>query len=262
MKIAYLTWGETPRNTGVFGSQAIGQFLANSSAMPQSKFFFVSAIPLIHSGLVRERTNYSKEIVAIRKRLGQIPFYSLSIYAPQNLIFSSKRTFGWMHFGMASRLARIFREIEPDIVHCRSYHAAYAALVAKIKFGFDYKVVFDPRGIWSEEVALRRGFSEADPNYIFLKKIESWITGLADAVISVSPQMRDYFDSLGALRSVCIYLSAPVERIKGFRKSSEVRGVPQTISIVYLGTLGNGTWHRPSELISLFKHLCSLIERL
>ncbi|CAN7339660.1 glycosyltransferase [Variovorax paradoxus] len=260
MKIAYLTWGETPRTAGVFGSQAIGQFLANSDAMPQSKFFFISAIPIIHSGLIRERTNYSEEIKKITKRLGRIPFYSLPIYAPQNFIFSSKSTFGLMHFGTSAKLRSLFRKIDPDVVHCRSYHAAYAALMARRKFGFKYKVVFDPRGIWSEEVALRKGFSEINPNYHFLKEIESWIVGSSDAVVSVSPQMKSYFDALGALNSTCIYLSAPVEKIKKLRRSNANKGCAQDLSIIYLGTLGSGTWHRPSELISLYKHLQKIID--
>lgn len=255
MKIAYLTWGETPRTSGVFGSQAIGQLLANKEAMPDSEFFFISAVPLIHSGLLREKKNYSKEIEKIKERLSGVPFFRLSIYAPQNFIFSSKKTFELMHLGTKAKLARLLKRIEPDVVHCRSYHAAYAALKVKEAFGLNFSVVFDPRGIWSEEVALRKGFVEGGEDYVFLKKVESWILRHADATVSVSSQMAAYFESLGATNSTSIYLSAPVEKITKIRSAINVMPKSGRTTIAYLGTLGNGTWHRTSELIALYKHL-------
>ena len=39
MKVVYLTWGETPRNYGVFGSQAIRQFIETQKLLPKSNRF-------------------------------------------------------------------------------------------------------------------------------------------------------------------------------------------------------------------------------
>jgi hypothetical protein len=54
MKVVYLTWVETHRSYGVFGSQVIGQFVETQKLSPNDEFHFISAVPIIHSGLLRE----------------------------------------------------------------------------------------------------------------------------------------------------------------------------------------------------------------
>src|SRR5690606_20724497 len=97
MKVVYLTWGETPRSYGVFGSQVIGQFVETQKCTQDDDFHFVSGVPIIHSGLIREKWNYRKEIDNIKLRLGKIPFIKIPIFVPQNFVNSSKRSFGLMH---------------------------------------------------------------------------------------------------------------------------------------------------------------------
>ncbi|WP_436287644.1 glycosyltransferase [Variovorax paradoxus] len=230
--------------------------------MPESKFFFVSAVPLLHSGLVRERAAYFKEKNEVRKRLKGIPFFTLPIYAPQNFVFSSRHSFRTMHIGASWHLARLLRRIDPDVVHCRSYHATYAALQLRERLGKKYKVIFDARGVWSAEVALKRNFPEEGKNYKFLLNLEKWIVEKSDATISVSPQMGRYFENLGCNRSACIYLSAPVDKFEKLSSSAPKEKEPQAIALVYLGTLGVDTWHKPSELVALYKHLVALVGRV
>lgn len=258
----YLTWGETPRASGVFGSQAIEQFVANGKAMPNSSFFFASAVPLLHSGLVRERSAYSREKEEVKRRLGDIPFFWLPIYAPQTLVFSGRHSFPLMHLGARWHLMRLINRIEPDVIHCRSYHAAYAALKVREKLEKKFKVVFDARGIWSAEVALKNNLSEASKNFDFLRQLEKWIVQESDAVISVSPQMRRYFEAIGCKKSECIFLSAPVEKLSRLDVQTQTKEESGELAVVYLGTLGVQTWHKPSELIALYKHILSLSMRV
>lgn len=262
MKVAYLTWGETPRVSGVFGSQAIAQFVENGRALPDAQLYFISAIPLLNSGLVREKMGYFRERKKVIDRLEGIPFISIPIYAPQNFIFSSKKTFPWVHLGASRHLAKVLRKIVPDVVHCRSYHAAHAALRVRARLKLKFKVVFDARGLWSEEVALRKNFSRESEDYLFLKELEKRIVQESDATISVSSPMANYFENIGCKKSASIYLSASVEKLS--KKADRMAPCQEDdpISLVYLGTLASTSWHHPSELIALYKHLSSLGRRI
>jgi hypothetical protein len=160
MKIIYLTWGETPRSYGVFGSQVINQLVSNYKSNKDSQFHLVSAVPLIHSGFVREKINYIDEIKKIKRSLGNISFSWIPIYATQNFINSNRFTFKLMHGLSHLHLLRKMKEIKPDIVHCRSYHAAWAAITIRDKYKLNYKVIFDGRDLWPEEMALKQCFSE------------------------------------------------------------------------------------------------------
>ena len=44
MKVIYLTWGETPRSYGVFGSQVIRQFVETSKLLPEHKFYMICGL--------------------------------------------------------------------------------------------------------------------------------------------------------------------------------------------------------------------------
>ncbi|NRB64995.1 MAG: hypothetical protein HRU40_18570, partial [Saprospiraceae bacterium] len=163
MKIMYLTWGETPRSYGVFNSQVISQFIETKKIMEDDEFYFLSALPIIHSGLIREKTSYfSTEFKAVKNRLNKakVEFAAIPIYAPQNFVTSAKNTFKFMHFGALKHFLKILNKVQPDVIHCRSYHAAFAAINAREKYGLFYKVIFDVRGLWPEEVALKKGWDE------------------------------------------------------------------------------------------------------
>lgn len=254
MKVMYLTWGETPRSYGVFGSQVIGQFVETRKVVPGAEFHFVSAVPLVHSGLVREKMGYLKEMKEIRARLSGISFSVIPIYAPQTFMNSSRHTFRFMHLGAQAHLTRKIRKIDPEIVHCRSYHAAYAALKVREKYRFSYKVVFDARGLWPEEIALKKNNSEEHPDYQFWKNIEKWILSKTDVAVAVSDNMAAHHKSIGCQRSECIYLSASVEALKP-KNGVDNSGPDDTFRLCYVGALGSDTWHRPEPLLGLYQHV-------
>lgn len=256
MKTVYLTWGETPRSYGIFGSQVLGQFVETKKRMPNDEFYFISAVPIIHSGLVREKLAYSKELKKIREKLGIIKFLWIPIYTAQNFINSTKSTFKLMHIIAHWNLKSYFKKIKPDIVHCRSYHAAWAALKVKEKYGFDYKIVFDGRGLWPEEIALKRNFSQDGEDYLFLKSIEKELLQKCDVSVAVSDTMKDHYEKLGAKKVECIYLSASIDKLApnlNHHREDEV------MSFCYVGALSEDTWHHPAQLLELYAHLRSLI---
>lgn len=254
MKIIYLTWGETPRSYGVFGSQVINQFVSNCKLNKDCECHLISAVPLIHSGFVREKVGYFDEIKKIKSLLGNISFSWIPIYATQNFINSNRFTFKLMHGLSHLHLLSKIKEIKPDIIHCRSYHAAWAAIRVRDKYNLDYKVVFDGRDLWPEEMALKQGFNEQSLDYKYLKNIEKFILEKADCSVSVSQKMHEHYVGLGAKKDVCIYLSADVKKLSQglISKSSSKNGC---VNFCYLGALSDSTWHKTTELAKLYTHL-------
>lgn len=248
MKIVYLTWGETPRSYGVFGSQVIQQFVATKQAMPDSDFSFVSGVPLIHSGMIREKLSYTKELEKVRSNLNNINFSCVPIYTTQNFVNSSQITHRFMHFGAHHHLANKLRKQQPDILHCRGYHATYAALKVRKKYNFNYKVVFDARGLWPEEVSLKKHYNETNKNYLFLKEIEQWCLDNSDRVISVSTPMTKHYNKLTNTNINTIYLSAPASEIM-----PPINNSSEEVTLVYVGALSEDTWHQPNILADLYK---------
>lgn len=252
MNIMYLTWGETPRSYGVFGSQVIEQFVQNRRLNAGASFSFVSAVPVLHSGFVREGRNYKNELKRVQDRLQDISFHWLPILCSQNFVNSNKNTFRFMHMLSHVLLKRKINELKPDIVHCRSYHAAWAALKVREKYSLNYKIIFDARGLWPEEVCYKNGYEIGSPNHIFLKNVESQLLQQCDLTISVSDAMHQHYKELGVKSSELIYLSADVNAFV-YSDSCAVRKVRNTINVCYVGALSEKSWHSPENLIDFFK---------
>ncbi|MDA7415489.1 glycosyltransferase [Xenophilus arseniciresistens] len=255
MKILYLTWGETPRTSGAYGSQALNQFKANI-ALTGATGKFVAAVPLIHSGHVRERGQYTHELKNVRERLANIEYEQIPIYCAQPLIFPNRWTFKFNHIGANLRLRQLVDRFDPDVIHCRSYHATFAALRLREATSARYRILFDARGLWIDELALRKGWESSSRNYRFFRALESYLLGAADAVVAVSEGMKEYFISQAARRVETIYLSAPVRLLSSAAVRTET--YVERVSVVYLGTLDSNSWHPPDELRRLIEYLLKL----
>ncbi|WP_330441899.1 glycosyltransferase [Flavobacterium sp. C4GT6] len=253
MKVVYLTWGETPRSYGVYNSQVIGQFIETKKNMRDADFFFIAGLPIIHSGLIREKWRYKEELLKIKIRLGKIPFYRIPIFAPQNFVNSSKVTFLLMHFLSNIILKKKLKDIQPDVVHCRSYHAAFAALKVREKYRLNYKIVFDGRGLYPEEVALKKSYSDSNSNYLFLKRIENELLSKCDVSVAVSDTMQEHYLRLKAKKAICVYLSSSTSRLRPGHERIIREG--DTINYGYVGALSDDTWHNPHELLSLYNKI-------
>ncbi|HAS6178824.1 TPA: glycosyltransferase [Vibrio vulnificus] len=255
MKVMYLTWGETPRSYGVFGSQVIRQFFETANLMPNHEFHMVSGLPLLNSAIVREKLSYFDELKKVRAMLGNVKFELIPIMAPQSLINSSRFTFKLFHFGNHYFLKSKIRKINPDIIHCRSYHATYAAIKVREEMGATYKVIFDTRGFWPEEVCLKRDISDLESiDYTYLKLIEKYVLKHSDRVITVSDTMLEHFKSLGSVNLTNIYLSTEVGGALDNCKYKE-KDISE-VSLIYVGAIGDGCWHQLDKL----KELCLRIK--
>lgn len=256
MKVIYLTWGETPRASGVYGSQVISQLKNINDSSSNIQITLVAGLPIIHSGLIREKLKYSSEIKKIKQNLSPLNFNLIRILAPQNFINKPNIGFYLFHMLANKKLIKFINSYNPDIIHCRSYHAVYAAIKAKQNGQFSYKIIFDARGLWPEQFAVSLKKNCNDSSYKKLKKLEKFIIKNSDHIVSVSKTMTNHFERIGvpsALLST-IYPSSPNWRKKTTLSSSQ----PNSYTFCYLGALNEATWHKPSILAKLFNYLLTL----
>ena len=261
MNVTYLTWGETPRSYGVFASQVVGQFCETVKYIDNdnNKYEFVSAVPLIHSGLIREKLSYNKEIFNLKIALNteNISFKRIPIFSPQNFINSHALSFKLFHIYSHKLLASHFKITKPDIVHCRSYHATYAAIKVRELLNASYKIIFDARGIWPLEVTLKRKEGVKSNNFNYLNDIEQFCLDFSDKVIGVSEPMTSYYMNKTKTEVETIYLSADSSKLNSIIRAN-ARDERNAITYCYLGALSDDTWHKPKELSLLFKRLKEL----
>lgn len=249
----YLTWGETPRSYGVFDSQAIGQFVETMALLHECQSLFVAGVPLIHSGLVREKLGYANELKKVKSKLTPTQFEWIPVLMTQNVVIPSRRTFEWAYAGAWHRLRAVLMRFDPEIVHCRSYHAAWAALQLRRRFGGHYRIVFDARGLFPEEVALKRRYLDQSSDYLYLKGIERVLLDECDVTVAVSDTMGAHFRTMGAKQVETVYLSASYARLRtAYKRNVTSR---QRLEFCYVGALSEDTWHKPSFLAQLFARL-------
>lgn len=253
MNITYLTWGETPRSYGIFASQAVGQFVHTSQQFPEHSYSFLSGLPVIHSGLVREKLGYCTEIRNIRTKLGEIPFSIIPIITTQNFINSGGVGFRSMHGTSLRSLAKKLKSLRSDVIHCRAYHATWAALEVRHRYKLNYRVIFDARGLWPEEVAIKKGYDPQHPTYLFMKKVEQRLLKESDVTIVVSNPLISHYQKLGATQIECIHVSAPVEKLA--RNRVNLRPSADRLTVGYVGALATNTWHQPLELLRIYKKI-------
>lgn len=91
------------------------------------------------------------------------------------------------------RAARLFNETRFDIVHCRSYIAAFVGLWAKRKYRA--KFLFDIRGFWADEKVDCGSWDLSHPLYrsvyYYFKRREREFFSQADGVISLTERAKE-----------------------------------------------------------------------
>ena len=258
MKVVYLTWGETPRSYGIFGFQVLSQFVDISKISSGDEFHFVSAVPLIHSGLIREKWSYLKELRKVKETLRGIKFHWITLLTAQNFIYSGKYSFRFLHGGAHKRLKNILASLQPGVVHCRSYHAAWAALQVKKKYRLSYRIIFDGRDLWPETVSLVNGWGQGNRHYLDLLKIERELLAECEVSVSVSDPMHEHYIERGAKNDHLVYLAADCKQLNVDLNDLESS---DTVRLCYVGALSEGGWHRPSALVALYQKIRALFPK-
>jgi hypothetical protein len=250
MRVFYLTWGETPRLAGVYKSQVINLICKFPSDI---KIDLICGLPIVHSGLFREKFKFFGMLQKIRSKLkysNGSSFTIIPIFAFQTIIYPKRWSFFFLSFLSDIFFIFLIKKKNPDIIHCRGYYSTYFALNLRDRFSFNYKVIFDPRGLFPEETLLLKGFAENSFCYNKLKKIEKWNIEKCDIILSVSETMTDYYRLLGARDIRTIYLSS------SFKNNLKIKKLDvDNIKFCYVGALSNDSWHKTNILIDLYKVL-------
>lgn len=141
LNAVYLTWGETPRSYGIYRSQVVETVAEIVRQDPDITHHLVAGLPIIHSGLVREKSAYGRELKTLRKVLGHTPLTTCLIPVPQTFVFPNRRNFGVIFIGAGLTLLPKLRRIKPDLVHCRSFLSTFIASDLRRRAGLDRKSV-------------------------------------------------------------------------------------------------------------------------
>ncbi len=227
---------------------------------PDNSYFFLCGVPLLNSALVREKLGYFDELNRLKSMLGAIPFSLIPIFGPQTAYMSTRRSFSMMHGISHFFLARKLRALKPDIVHARSYHAAYAVAKVREKHGLDYRIIFDLRGFWPEETAWKRRSQQDCEDYLFLKKIEQYALAECDACVSVSDPMQAAVPVADKSKSHLIYLSTDAGRLVevGRKRAPPESNTARSLTFCYVGALTKDTWHNPDAILRLYHHFSDI----
>lgn len=154
-----------------------------------------------------------------------------------------------------------------DLVHCRSYIAAFAGRFLKRRYG--PKFVFDIRGFWVDERVEGGMWNMHNPvfrlAYGFFKRQEKSFFREADQVVSLTHKGKqligEMFGTAIEARTwvipCCVdtELFAPehVKRVRQDELRKQLRLEPDDLVISYLGSLG--TWYMSAEMLRFFRFL-------
>ncbi len=149
-----------------------------------------------------------------------------------------------------------------QIIHCRSYIAAFAGLFFKKKYGI--KFIFDMRGFWPEERVDGGLWNLKNPVFTFIysyfKKKEKEFLLAADEVITLTHKAKEFLLQNAAYQKQSITvipccvdekLFTPVAATdrKSIRHGLGI--ADDTFVLLYLGSIG--TWYLPDEMLQFFK---------
>jgi glycosyltransferase involved in cell wall biosynthesis len=166
-------------------------------------------------------------------------------------------------FKINSTAKKLHREFSFDIVHCRSYIAAFAGLALKKKF--NVKFLFDMRGFYADERVDGNLWPQSNPVYKsvyrFFKRKEKRFFSMADYTISLTYAGKEIIHSDFGFPQIPIevipccadlnhfdYHKTEINKIDSLRNELGIEKSDFVLS--YLGSVG--TWYMPDEMMQFF----------
>lgn len=261
MNILYLTWGEIITNNGIFNNQVLEQLKKIRDIDDSISIKILSGMPLINRPLLRHRQTFLTDIERIRTELSDasIEFHYRWILVIARWFHSKFYHFPFYTLSQYKFMRKFITQYHIDIVHCRGYHAARLAILVKRKFGLEYKIVFDTRGLFPEEGVLAKHYSLNSRSYKKWKKLEKDILDASDAIVNVTNTFTEHIEAITANKNIQtiftttnfdIFHYDPMTRVN-IRKQLSIEEEEKIL--VYAGSISRQGWHRISTLISLFQ---------
>lgn len=243
-KVVYLTWGETPRAYGIYRTQVAGTLAKISQQHQDVDLHLIAGLPIIHSGLVRERHRYPAELRRLREALGNVPLRICPIPVTQNFVYPTRKSFNAIFIAANLTLLPKLKRLAPDVVHCRSFLATWIANELRQKNDLNYRIVYDARSLWPEMQYRRRPDIQ---DLQFFKAKENKLVSQVDAVVGVNDPMTRHYTDMGAKQAITNYIAAPL--VLANRSTTRQPGDP--IRLVYAGALHEGGMQTPAMLFEL-----------
>lgn len=252
MRVLYMTWGEVPRLSSVYGGQVINvvRELQRHPAVSAAKL--LAGVPIIHSGMVREKLAYFDQLRKIHSLIGVENFLWRSIPVPPVGLHPGRWQLPFFIAGQIGAVAKHIRAFNPDVVQCRSYVATCLAHAVRDRIGGRFRIVFDSRSYMPDEAVLTRRWSEGSLDHIFWKKQEKKLLTQSDLTTVVSEPMRKRFEALGARRCEVIHLNVDATAIETEKLKISDRLADDSPILAYCGYLSESSWHSPRSLWQVF----------
>lgn len=262
MKVLYLTWGEVIVGSGIFANQVQEQLGHIKKIDPDIDITVVSGIPAVNMKILRTPVlfmNSIKKTVAAFQKLG-INFIPRYIAAPSSWFYSTVNQLPWYGRGHINYLKKLIVNNKIDIVHCRSYHAAFIACKTKKSSRLPFKIVFDTRGLFPEEGIFMNRYSQTSRHYQNWKNIERELLLECDSIVNVSSPFSRYVASIAQcadrITTIPVSVNLDIFSIADHVTRQSIRqekGVAADEKVlVYLGDINHTSWHRIDTLAELY----------
>ena len=271
--ILHITWWEGALSSGILENQVYEPLRCMADAHPEYRWMLFSAGPFLKTGfrdwLLRSslcarfvphahiRNRLDTEV--LRRDLGKhgiALFLRETVYAPRTIYlrWPVPLMFPWFHL---ARLARVIRRGNVKVVHCRSYSAAWVAMLTRRWMRVPFRLVFDMRGLVPEEGVLHGIFSRDSKSYRFWKRIEQALLEAADLIIAPSDTFAEHVETLTSNRNIFTpYTHSPIDvfsetpaNTDWYEKFPALRNRP---SLAYIGALGPTSFHSLENLVLMY----------
>ena len=252
MRVLYVSWGEVPRLSSVYGGQLVNVAAEMRAQDAVSWTGLLAGLPLIHSGLVREKWRFPAGLRKIERILGPGNFLRRYLPVPPVGVHPTRRELGLFNWFHTRRMAALIDELRPDVVHCRSYLATYAAHEWRARSRHDFAIVFDTRSDMPGEGLLKERWEPGSPDDLFWRATERRLLIESDAVTAVSQPLCDTFRARSEGKANVHLIHLNVSRPEGEVEQSLPPKMPEGPVFCYCGYLDSDGWHHPRNLWSLF----------
>ncbi|MGD9580391.1 MAG: glycosyltransferase, partial [Vampirovibrionia bacterium] len=185
MKILYFTFIENPfapENAGVMRGQVINVLKSISKTADDVELHWLA---LINTGSYKPT---EEEINLLKAELREYNIVLKIIEIPSGKL--SRWVFA------KDQLAKYASIYNPDIVHCRVYPSTVVALGIRDKFKFSYKVIFDARGVYPEQILERSDGFVGKVRYKWWKLKEKRLLRDSDLIVGVTNAFVDHFKKI------------------------------------------------------------------
>ncbi len=245
IRLLYLTYNENVLESGILRSQ-VREMLSEMIRHPDVEY--IRLLSFISPRLwMKRRHGYNRLVRELKE--GGIDFRVRLMPAAQ--------TWSWCAVPLftASCLPVLLSHLVKDrfnIVHARGYGAGWLAYSGTRISGT--KFVFDPRGLFPEEMVLNGTWREGGNTFKFWKALERKIIRGCDMVVSLTPRFKRDYLALGAKKAIFAPSRLNVEPFA----SAAAETSNYVTNLLFIGEM-DSEWNSPVRVARHFTHLKTVI---